>query len=154
MNRRVELSLAVLIILAAYFLARPVILATFYLMSVLLRPSSFWMGALVIASPVVLWVALAQHARRQWVRYRDGLCTRCGYALIGNVTGICPECGTVIPVSQLIRLRSDLAHQREHQSRSGMRTDFTEHQIRELDRLIDERSSKPNGSPSDTITRH
>lgn len=30
-------------------------------------------------------------------RRAQGLCVRCGYNLTGNVSGICPECGTTIP---------------------------------------------------------
>ncbi|UCC32457.1 MAG: hypothetical protein JSU86_09280 [Phycisphaerales bacterium] len=33
--------------------------------------------------------------RRRW-RRRRGLCLNCGYNLTGNVSGICPECGTRI----------------------------------------------------------
>ena len=31
------------------------------------------------------------------MRRREGLCVRCGYDLTGNVSGTCPECGTVVP---------------------------------------------------------
>lgn len=32
-----------------------------------------------------------------WRRvYRSGLCQECGYDLTGNVSGVCPECGTAI----------------------------------------------------------
>lgn len=30
--------------------------------------------------------------------WREGICKNCGYDLTGNVSGICPECGT--PVSE------------------------------------------------------
>ncbi len=33
---------------------------------------------------------------RRWRHRRIGHCLRCGYNLTGNVSGICPECGTVI----------------------------------------------------------
>jgi hypothetical protein len=39
---------------------------------------------------VLLW----RHRRRRL----PGFCRRCGYNLTGNVSGICPECGTPIPV--------------------------------------------------------
>jgi hypothetical protein len=29
-------------------------------------------------------------------RLREGFCVKCGYNLTGNVSGVCPECGTVI----------------------------------------------------------
>jgi len=38
---------------------------------------------------VLLWVAVARHRR-----LRPGFCTRCGYDLTGNTSGVCPECGT------------------------------------------------------------
>lgn len=31
---------------------------------------------------------------RRWRRRRASACLRCGYDLTGNVTGICPECGS------------------------------------------------------------
>jgi len=31
---------------------------------------------------------------RRWRRQRKGLCRKCGYDLTGNVSGVCPECGT------------------------------------------------------------
>jgi uncharacterized paraquat-inducible protein A len=38
----------------------------------------------------------------QWLRRRDvlksrGLCPACAYDLTGNVSGVCPECGTARP---------------------------------------------------------
>lgn len=38
----------------------------------------------------VLWRA---SSRRKY-RRRRGLCIKCGYELTGNVSGVCPECGT------------------------------------------------------------
>ncbi|HUN81100.1 MAG TPA: hypothetical protein VMV81_06265 [Phycisphaerae bacterium] len=35
----------------------------------------------------------------------DGLCKKCGYNLTGNISGICPECGTVIPRGEIQRDR-------------------------------------------------
>lgn len=32
--------------------------------------------------------------RRRWIR--EGLCLKCGYSLTGNLSGVCPECGTPI----------------------------------------------------------
>jgi hypothetical protein len=29
----------------------------------------------------------------------EGACAKCGYNLTGNVSGRCPECGTVVPAS-------------------------------------------------------
>lgn len=36
---------------------------------------------------------LGLHIRR-WRRRRRGLCINCGYDLTGNVSGVCPECGS------------------------------------------------------------
>jgi hypothetical protein len=33
---------------------------------------------------------------RREKRRRLGLCEHCGYSLVGNVSGVCPECGTAI----------------------------------------------------------
>lgn len=34
---------------------------------------------------------------RSWRRSRKGLCMNCGYDLTGNESGVCPECGSVVP---------------------------------------------------------
>ena len=34
--------------------------------------------------------------RRRRRRDRRGLCLKCGYDLTGNVSGVCPECGTLV----------------------------------------------------------
>ena len=31
---------------------------------------------------------------RNYERMRNGQCRKCGYLLRGNVSGVCPECGT------------------------------------------------------------
>ncbi|MBU0719691.1 MAG: hypothetical protein KJ749_15715, partial [Planctomycetes bacterium] len=33
---------------------------------------------------------------RRWRRRRHGLCPQCAYDLTGNVSDVCPECGSVI----------------------------------------------------------
>ncbi len=48
-----------------------------------------WILLLLAAIPtVVLWLRDR--------RYPPGHCRKCGYDLTGNVSGICPECGTAI----------------------------------------------------------
>jgi hypothetical protein len=47
--------------------------------------------ALLVAPPAAWAVA----AVRRRSRRRPGLCKSCGYDLTGNVSGVCPECGTV-----------------------------------------------------------
>ena len=59
---------------------------------VLLIP--FWAVALTALAASV-WAGLAY--RRQRDRARPGHCKACGYDLKGNVSGVCPECGTTIP---------------------------------------------------------
>jgi hypothetical protein len=55
-------------------------------------------GSLVLAGAALgfLWLALASHrkASRQRKRLKNGHCVPCGYDLTGNVSGVCPECGT------------------------------------------------------------
>jgi len=50
-------------------------------------------------------VAFIRGPLRRWrhgrYRRRRGLCSRCGYDLTGNVSGICPECGRPIVQSLL-----------------------------------------------------
>lgn len=40
-------------------------------------------------------------ARRRMRRNPNG-CTTCGYDLTGNVSGVCPECGTAIPENRVM----------------------------------------------------
>lgn len=42
--------------------------------------------------PAVAAVVIVRGKPRQ----RDGLCARCSYDLTGNVSGVCPECGTPV----------------------------------------------------------
>ena len=50
-----------------------------------------WLVAAAILAPVVVSRA---RARRWASRVAKGLCPSCAYALTGNVSGVCPECGT------------------------------------------------------------
>jgi hypothetical protein len=45
---------------------------------------------------IVVVIALRTSRTRSTVRKRikKGLCLSCGYSLIGNTSGVCPECGT------------------------------------------------------------
>jgi len=45
----------------------------------------------VLNAAVFLFSRLASSTKM-----RDGCCSRCGYCLAGNVSGVCPECGTSI----------------------------------------------------------
>jgi hypothetical protein len=56
---------------------------------------------LVAGVPAYLVVAVIVYALlEKWrtvaTRSQRDLCIRCGYNLTGNVSGVCPECGTVI----------------------------------------------------------
>jgi len=80
-------------------------------LSYLLRPrmqgafpdSGYAVGFLRIplAPPVIALAALTAFL---WYRDRQvppGYCRKCGYDLTGNISGICPECGTPIPQATL-----------------------------------------------------
>jgi hypothetical protein len=45
---------------------------------------------------VLLAIALVHRYRRDWRTHRlqRGECLQCGYCLTGNLSGVCPECGT------------------------------------------------------------
>ena len=50
---------------------------------------------------VGVWLELGMLRRvvlgwRRWRRKKKGLCWNCGYDLTGNVSGVCPECGTKV----------------------------------------------------------
>jgi hypothetical protein len=65
-----------------------------------------WLLFVIASAPTAfLWY-------RQWKqRSRMGYC-RCGYNLLGNVSGICPECGTPIPEAVRNRLETKETHAR------------------------------------------
>jgi len=52
-----------------------------------------------------LFFGLYQPLKR-YRRRRSGLCASCGYDLSGNVSGKCPECGTVITIRTMGRVNS------------------------------------------------
>jgi hypothetical protein len=54
-----------------------------------LLPASVLLGS----APVTAFIR--GPIRRYW-RRRKGLCVKCGYDLTGNVSGVCPECGTEV----------------------------------------------------------
>ncbi len=55
-------------------------------------------GLLLIGGAVWGWsiafrlLGSVERCRREWLN----LCTRCGYSLRGNTTGVCPECGAAV----------------------------------------------------------
>lgn len=52
----------------------------------------------VIVGPLGIYPALVffRGPFRRWRRRRRGGCLKCGYDLTGNVSSVCPECGTSI----------------------------------------------------------
>jgi len=52
---------------------------------------------LVLALGLLIWPAYALVGRLRCKRLaREGHCQGCGYDLTGNVSGVCPECGTPV----------------------------------------------------------
>ena len=57
-----------------------------------------WQISLLLLNLPLIWLLI--RTRRFLVlrrRRKNGLCLQCGYNLTGNVSGVCPECGTSIP---------------------------------------------------------
>ena len=59
-------------------------LATVVLLVLVIAPAADW----AIRGPVIL-----RRRRRRRLRAAH-VCLQCGYSLTGNVSGVCPECGT------------------------------------------------------------
>ena len=62
---------------------------------------AIWIPLLLAAIPTaLLWVIPVAPAMYVWLRDRrrapPGHCQKCGYNLTGNVSGVCPECGTSV----------------------------------------------------------
>ena len=55
-------------------------------------------GILIIESPFILFIVLVALASllKNLYRVQPGFCKSCGYNLTGNISGVCPECGTNI----------------------------------------------------------
>lgn len=53
-----------------------------------------WVVLVVLAAYPA--IAFIRGPVRRWRRRGKGLCVRCAYDLTGNVSGVCPECGTEI----------------------------------------------------------
>ena len=53
-----------------------------------------WLAAIIAGGLMWLsWLVVPRVIRRH-LRLAEGLCISCGYDLTGNVSGMCPECGT------------------------------------------------------------
>ena len=57
---------------------------------------TFPLSALIVLFAAYPIVTFIRGPMRRWHRRREGLCQTCGYNLTGNVSGVCPECGTRI----------------------------------------------------------
>jgi rubrerythrin len=44
-----------------------------------------------------------QKAQSLWYRRKAGRCLKCGYDLLHNVSGVCPECGTPIHENRCVQ---------------------------------------------------
>lgn len=55
-----------------------------------------WLPGIVFVAALLFAFALYGEARHRGLvqRARRGLCVKCGYDLTGNISGVCPECGT------------------------------------------------------------
>ncbi len=51
----------------------------------------------IVGSSFLMTLLGVYRGGRVWKVNRVGVCRACGYALTGNVSGRCPECGTKIP---------------------------------------------------------
>jgi hypothetical protein len=50
----------------------------------------WWLGLVVWGGALSMGLLVSA---RVWRELEPNTCTKCGYNLIGNVTGFCPECG-------------------------------------------------------------
>jgi hypothetical protein len=58
-----------------------------------------WVGPVVVAVvfPVFVVMVVRWYRRdRRAERFYRGQCLTCGYSLTGNISGVCPECGTQV----------------------------------------------------------
>ena len=60
------------------------------------RPAYLLYAGLLVCTACLLGLSAVRHRRQsaRADRAARGLCVGCGYDLTGNVSGVCPECGT------------------------------------------------------------
>ena len=75
--------------------------------------TGFLCGGLIILGGAQWFLIIAGLNRLVGLRkdIMDGHCTKCGYNLTGNVSGVCPECGT--------RIESPTSEEAGHPNRRG-----------------------------------
>ena len=49
---------------------------------------------------VIIFIEYDRRLHRQQSRALRGQCLNCGYSLTGNVSGVCPECGTTVEAAE------------------------------------------------------
>lgn len=57
----------------------------------------WWVPFLLSGYLPAIWAIIRSRQWRQDTRRRQHQCLVCGYNLVGNASGVCPECGTTIP---------------------------------------------------------
>lgn len=55
-----------------------------------------WPALLIVSIPSQMGITRLYRHRRRRPRKRD-TCEKCGYSLTGNISGVCPECGNLMP---------------------------------------------------------
>jgi hypothetical protein len=59
-----------------------------------------WAGIILMYGGTICSGAIIVHCvlrKRREARVLPGFCRNCGYNLLGNVSGVCPECGALTP---------------------------------------------------------
>ena len=63
------------------------------------KDTIYWIAGIPLWEPILALsvyptIAFIRGPVRRWRRRRKGWCIPCGYDLTGNVSGVCPECGS------------------------------------------------------------
>ncbi len=75
----------------------------------------FW--ALTLVTGTIPALSVARWVRRRCTRSKRNGCSKCGYDLTGNVSGVCPECGSPV----VNTLPHDMPGQATQEPRKGSR---------------------------------
>ena len=98
LERQAERSLIALLAIAALVIALAVLPSVVYVLQRYLFPRAPLVFLMLSVLPgyalVVAGVVIA--VRRYTRKPPPGFCQNCGYNLRGNISGVCPECGTDI----------------------------------------------------------